>query len=91
MVLVPAPILRTISRKTTTADELFGAEFLTEFEYERRNSVMEDTALPEQIRKALPSAPELEMVPCLAFEKGVGCNLLLMLERCCCVDHFRPG
>lgn len=67
MVLVPAPILRTISRKTTTADELFGAEFLTEFEYERRNSVMEDTALPEQIRKALPSAPELEMSDAVAL------------------------
>lgn len=49
---MPPWLLKTIRRKTKTADDMFGAEFIDEFEYDRRHGVQ---AIPEEPVKA--SAP----------------------------------
>lgn len=62
LVLIPPWILRTIYRKTSTADEMFGAEFLSQHEFERRRSITA-SAIPyaETLETAaLASAPSYE-------------------------------
>ena len=65
LVFIPPWILRTVYRKTSTADEMFGAEFMSQYEYDARETQRGTTntnihAAMEEAIAATASAPPYE-------------------------------